>query len=72
VADGADRRAFGWREVLLVAAAAVAAVLALDAVSRLVPSVGDMFRGTPVVVVALVVVTGFVLWRLAGRRPPEP
>ncbi len=69
----ADRaRAIGWREVLIVAAVAVGAVLAVEVVSALVPSVGDVFRGTPVVVAVLIGVTGLVLWRVAARRPPEP
>ena len=68
----ADRvRNVGWREVLIVAAVAVAAVLGLDALARLVPAVGDVFRQTPVIVIGLVVTTGLVLWRIAARRPPE-
>ena len=69
----ADRaRTVGWREVLVVAAVAVVGVLAIDALSKLVPSVGNAFQGTPLTIVVLVVVTGLVLWRLAARRPPEP
>jgi ABC-type amino acid transport system permease subunit len=65
------RRAIGWREVLIVAAIAVAAVLAVDALATFVPSVGDLFRGTPVMVVLLIVASALVLWRIAARRPPE-
>jgi hypothetical protein len=70
VAEG--KRATGWREVLIVAAIAVAAVLAVDAVATFVPSIGDLFRGTPVMVVVLVIASALVLWRIAARRPPDP
>ena len=52
-------------------AIAVAAVLGAQVISTLVPVIGDLFRQTPVIVVGLVVGTGFVLWRMAARRPPE-
>ena len=65
-------RAIGWREVLIVAGVAAAAVLGAQVISTLVPAVGDVFRQTPVIVLGLVLVTGFVLWRLAMGRPPEP
>ena len=65
-------RAIGWREVLIVAAVAAAAVLGAQVISALVPPVGDLFRQTPVIVIGLVVVTGFVLWRIGAGRPPEP
>jgi hypothetical protein len=69
VAD--QRRAVGWREVLTVAAIAVAAVLAAQVVATLVPPIGDLIRATPVIVFAMVAATGWVLWRIAARRPPE-
>jgi hypothetical protein len=69
VAEG--RRSVGWREVLIVAAIAVAAVLAVDALATFVPSIGDLFRGTPVMVVLLLGASALVLWRIAARRPPE-
>ena len=65
-----SRRSVGWREVLIVAAIAVAAVLAVDALATFVPSIGDLFRGTPVMVVLLLVASALVLWRIAAR-PPE-
>ena len=67
----AETRAVGWREVLIVAAIAVAAVLAAQVIATLVPPIGDVVRATPVVVILLVVVTAYVLWRIAARRPPQ-
>lgn len=70
MAEGA--RGIGWREVLIVGAVAVAAVLGAQVVSELFPAVGDVFRRTPVIVIGLVVATGLVLWRIAAGRPSEP
>jgi hypothetical protein len=70
VAEG--RRAVGWREVLSVAAIAVAAVLAVDALATFVPAIGNLFQSTPVIVVVLIVASGVLLWRVASRQPPEP
>lgn len=66
------KRAVGLREVIIVAAVAVAGVLAIVGLSTFVPSIGDLFHRVPVVIIVLVVASAFVLWRLAGRRPPEP
>ena len=65
-------RSVGWREVLIVAAIAVAAVLGAAILTSALPY--DLQRvvfHTPLLIVFLVVATGFVLWRIAARRPPE-
>ena len=67
------KRAVGWREVLLVAAIAVGVVFGAQIITSLLPT--DAQRAifhTPVLIGVLILGTGFVLWRLAGRRPPEP
>jgi len=68
----AEARQVGWREVLLVAAVAVAVVLAIDVVTSLVPGLKAFVTGTPIVVVVLIAGTGWLLWRLSTRRPPGP
>ena len=65
-------RSIGWREVLIVAAVAVGAVLAAQILTSVLPT--DLQRvifPTPLLIVFLVVATGFVLWRIAARRPPD-
>ncbi len=63
-----DRHAPGWREVLLIAAAVLAAVLGLELVSAAVPAVGSLFRGSPLVIVGLVAGTTGLLLVGALRR----
>ena len=69
----ADRaRSIGGRDVLIVAAVAVAAVLGAAILTAVLPT--DLQRivfHTPLLIVVLVVGTAFVLWRIAARRPPE-
>ena len=65
------RRAIGWREVLIVAAIAVAAVLAVNALATFVPAIGNVFQRTPVIVVVLIVASAVLLWRVAARQPPD-
>jgi amino acid transporter len=61
-------RSPGWREVLLIAAVVLGAVLGLELLSAAVPAVRDLFRGLPLVIVGLVVGTGGLLV-IAMRRP---
>jgi len=66
-----EARQVGWREVLIVAAVAVGIVLAIDVVTTKVPALQDFVTRTPLVVVALIAGTAWLLWRIAARRPPE-
>lgn len=66
-------RAVGWREVLTVAAVAVGVVLGAAILTSALPTDAQrVIFHTPLAIVILVVGTGFVLWRVATRRPPEP
>jgi hypothetical protein len=67
----ADVRQVGWREVLLVAAVAVAVVLGIDVITTKVPGLQDLVTRTPLCIGLLLVGTGGLLWWLAARRPPE-
>lgn len=67
----AEARQVGWREVLIVAAIAVGIVLAIDVITTKVPALQDFVTRTPLVVVALIAGTAWLLWRIATRRPPE-
>lgn len=67
-----ERPAPGLREVLAVAAIAVAAVLGAAILTSLLPvGVQRFLFHQPVTIAILVVGTTFVLWRVATRRPPE-
>jgi FtsH-binding integral membrane protein len=71
VAD--EARTIGWREVLLVAALAVAAVLGAAFLTAVLPTDAQrVIFHTPLLIAVLLVGTGFVLWRIATRRPPGP
>lgn len=66
-------RSVGWRQVLLVAAAAVTAVLGAAILTAVLPTDAQrVIFHTPLLIGVLILGTGLVLWRLAIRRPPEP
>jgi len=69
----AERAQAGAREVLIVAAVAVAAVLGAAVLTSFLPDDVQRFLfHQPVTIAVLIVGTGLVLWRVATRRPPEP
>jgi uncharacterized membrane-anchored protein len=68
-----SRRQPGWREALLVAAAVVALVLGAAVATSVLPtSVQAAIFHAPILIVVLIVGTGWVLWRIARGRPPDP
>jgi hypothetical protein len=66
-----ERRAIGWREVLIVAVAVVGTVLGLAVGTSLLPTDAQrvVFR-TPLLIAVLIAGTAAVLIRLI-RRPPD-
>jgi FtsH-binding integral membrane protein len=58
--------------VLVVVAAAAGVVLGAAILTAVLPTEAQraIFH-TPLLIVVLIVGTGFVLWRIATRRPPE-
>lgn len=69
----ADRgRSTGLREVLVVAALAVGVVLGAVILTAVLPVEAQrVIFHTPLLIGVLIAGTGFVLWRIAARRPPE-
>jgi FtsH-binding integral membrane protein len=56
----------GWREVLIVAAVAVAVVLGLAILTSLLPTdVQQIVFHTPLLIVVLIIGTGVLLWRIS-------
>ena len=67
----AERSQVGARDVVIVGAIAVAAVLGAAVLTSLLPEGIQRFLfHEPVTIAVLVVGTAFVLWRVATRRPP--
>ena len=63
----------GWRQVLVVAGAAVGAVLGAAILTAVLPTDAQrVIFHTPLLIGVLILGTALVLWRLAVRRPPEP
>jgi len=62
----------GWREVLLIAAAVVAAVLGAAALTGFLPTPIQqaIFHG-PVLIGVLIVGTAWLLWRISRGRPAD-
>ena len=62
----------GWPEVILVAFAVVVAVLAAAAVTGFLPTPIQqaIFHG-PVLIVVLIIGTGWLLWRISRGRPVD-
>jgi len=64
--SGGAGRQPGWREVLIVAAVAVAAVLGLAVLTSLLPTdVQQVVFHSPLLIVVLILGTGVVLWRIS-------
>ena len=60
------------RDVVIVAAAAVAVVLGAAVLTSVLPrDVQGVVFHTPLAIVVLVAGTAVVLWRVATRRPPD-
>jgi heme A synthase len=69
------RRQPGWREVLIVAICVVALVLGLAVATSLLPTqVQEVVFHTPLLIVVLIVGTGYWLWRVSRRQsgPDRP
>ena len=72
VVDARGRPQPGWREVLLVAVAVVAAVLGAAALTGLMPTPIQqaIFHG-PILIAVLIVGTAWLLWRISRGRPRD-
>lgn len=65
-----SKRQPGLAQVLLVAAAVVAAVLGAAFLTSLLPTgVQEVIFHGPVLIVVLIVGTGWLLWRISRPRP---
>ena len=65
----AEAKPVGWRQVLIVAGIAVAAVLGAAILTAALPADAQrVIFHTPLLIAVLIVGTGFVLWRIAKPR----
>jgi len=63
----------GWREVLLIAGAAVVVVLGASVITSILPAdAQSIVFHTPLAIIALILGTGWLLWRIARRPPATP
>ena len=63
----------GWREVIIVAAIAVAVVMGAAVVTSVLPTnLQEVVFHTPLAIVVLIVGTAWLLWRIARRPPGSP
>ncbi|NJD27861.1 MAG: hypothetical protein FIA92_06140 [Chloroflexi bacterium] len=73
MAERRPGRQVGWREVLIVAAAAVGVVLGAAILTSVLPlDLQRVIFHTPLLIGILIAVTALVLWRVASRHSPEP
>ncbi len=56
------------RDVLLLMAGVVAIVLLVNVLSGLIPGMDRLFASAPLLIIAMLAVSGLVLWRVL-RRP---
>ena len=66
----AEAREPGWREVVVVVGAVVAAVIGLVVLTTVIPGGETVVYQSPLAILVLIVGTALVLVRIAGRRPP--
>ena len=67
-----SRRQPGWREVLLAAGAVVAVVLGAAVVTSLLPTGAQaVIFHAPILIVVLIIGTGWVLWHISHPRPTD-
>jgi heme A synthase len=63
----------GWREVIVVAAVAVAVVLGAAVLTSVLPTnLQEVVFHTPLAIVVLIIGTAWLLWRIARRPPASP
>jgi hypothetical protein len=63
----------GWREVLILAGAAVAVVLGAAVLTSVLPTgLQEVVFKTPLAIIVLIVGTAWLLWRISRRPPGAP